>query len=128
MRKFFDSIDHAILRKLISKKVSDRNTLSLIDIIFESFQKEKGKGLPLGNVTSQLFANIYLNELDQFIKHELKARYYFRYCDDFVIVHHERKFLEDAISYIGNFLNQKLLLLLHPDKVKICTVQGGWIS
>ncbi|MEK9151014.1 MAG: RNA-directed DNA polymerase [Patescibacteria group bacterium] len=125
IRKFFDSIDHEILRKLIGKKVTDYDTLWLIDIIFASFEKEKGKGLPLGNVTSQLFANIYLNELDQFAKHTLKARHYFRYSDDFVIVHSNRIFLEEALVKIRLFVSEKLLLVLHPYKVEIRKVNQG---
>lgn len=125
IRKFFDSIDHAILRQLIIQKVSDKEALLLIDVIFESFQKEKGKGLPLGNVTSQLFANIYLNELDQFVKHQLKAKHYFRYCDDFVIVHTDRRYLEWMIGVIRDFLCEKLLLELHPNKVEIRKVNQG---
>ena len=125
IRKFFDSIDHEILCKLIGKKVTDYDTLRLIDIIFASFEKEKGKGLPLGNVTSQLFANIYLNELDQFAKHTLKARHYFRYSDDFVIVHSNRIFLEEALVKIRSFVSEKLLLELHPYKVEIRKVNQG---
>ncbi|MFZ2300144.1 MAG: reverse transcriptase domain-containing protein [Candidatus Moraniibacteriota bacterium] len=125
IRRFFDSIDHEILRQLIGKKVTDYDTLWLIDIIFASFEKEKGKGLPLGNVTSQLFANMYLNELDQFAKHTLKARYYFRYSDDFVIVHSNRIFLEEALVKIRSFVSEKLLLELHPYKVEIRKVNQG---
>ncbi len=125
VRKFFDSIDHGILRSLIVKKVHDPELLTLLDILFASFEKSNGKGLPLGNVTSQLFANIYLNELDQFLKHELKARHYFRYCDDFVIVHADRIFLEYAEERIAQFLHEKLLLELHPHKVEIRKVHQG---
>ena len=125
VRKFFDSIDHDILSELIIQKVDDEDILWLIDIIFTSFEKEKGKGLPLGNVTSQLFANIYLNELDQFAKHTLKARYYFRYCDDFVIVHNDRIFLENVIKRIERFLKNNLQLELHPNKVKIRKASQG---
>lgn len=125
VRKFFDSIDHEILRELIMRKMDDKDILRLIDIIFDSFEKEKGKGLPLGNVTSQLFANIYLNELDQFAKHILKAKYYFRYCDDFVIVHADKIFLENAISKIREFLKDNLQLELHPNKVEIRKVSKG---
>jgi len=125
IRKFFDSIDHEILRKFIGKKVTDYDTLWLIDIIFASFEKEKGKGLPLGNVTSQLFANIYLNELDQFAKHILKARHYFRYSDDFIIVHSNRIFLEEALVRIRSFVSEKLSLELHPYKVEIRKVNQG---
>lgn len=125
VRKFFDSIDHSILRELILQKVDDKDIFWLIDIIFASFEKEKGKGLPLGNVTSQLFANIYLNELDQFVKHKLKAKHYFRYCDDFVIVHEDKKYLENAIIEITKFLKNNLQLELHPNKVEIRKVSQG---
>ena len=125
VRKFFDSIDHKILRELIIQKVDEKEILWLIDIIFDSFEKEKGKGLPLGNVTSQLFANIYLNELDQFAKHALKAKHYFRYCDDFIIVHQDRNFLDNAKKKIADFLEYKLHLKLHPDKVEIRKVSQG---
>lgn len=125
VRRFFDSIDHDVLRKLISEKISDQDALWLIDCIFSSFEKEKGKGLPLGNVTSQLFANIYLNELDQFAKHSLGARHYFRYCDDFVIVHDDKVFLENALGEIKVFLKEHLLLNLHPHKVEIRKVGQG---
>jgi len=125
IRKFFDSIDHHVLRNLIVQKVNDPETLWLADSIFASFEKEKGKGLSLGNVTSQLFANVYMNEFDQFAKHVLKAHYYFRYCDDFVIVHSDRKFLEHAIVKIRAFLKEILLLDLHPYKVEIRKITQG---
>ena len=73
IRKFFDSIDHNILFNLISKKVADPDLLLLIKQIICSFENITDKGLPLGNVTSQLFSNIYLNELDQYVKHILKV-------------------------------------------------------
>lgn len=94
-------------------------------MVIGSFEKEQGKGLPLGNVTSQLFANIYLNELDRFAKHVLKTRHYFRYCDDFIIVHHDRNFLETISKRIGTFLHEELLLDLHPNKVEIRKVSQG---
>lgn len=125
VRKFFDSIDHGILHALIAKKITDPDLLWLVDILFRSFAKAPGKGLPLGNVTSQLFANVYLNELDQFVKHELKAKYYFRYCDDFVTLHTDRLFLEDALCKVAVFLREKLLLELHPLKVEIRKVHQG---
>jgi len=79
VRKFFDSINQDILINLIKRKIEDKNAVWLIEKIVRSFPK----GLPLGNITSQLFANVYLNELDQFVKHKLKVKYYIRYCDDF---------------------------------------------
>ena len=125
VRKFFDSVDHKILRALILKRVTCADTVWLLDLIFASFEKEEGKGLPLGNVTSQLFANIYLNELDQYAKHVLKAKHYFRYSDDFVVVHRDRKFLEECIISVSQFLFDALRLELHPHKVEIRKASQG---
>lgn len=81
--------------------------------------------MPLGNLTSQFFANIYLNELDYFVKHELKARYYIRYVDDFVILHRSKTQLKLWKEEIDNFLREKLKLELHPDKSKIISLSRG---
>jgi len=81
--------------------------------------------MPLGNLTSQFFANVYLNELDQFVKHTLKVRYYIRYVDDFVILDHSRKRLEDHQEKIQGFLSENLKLLLHPDKSRIIPLSRG---
>ncbi len=99
--------------------------MRLVDELFKSFEKENNKGLPLGNVTSQLFSNIYLNELDQFVKHKLKLKYYFRYCDDFVIVYQDKKFLFEVMERIRSFLHEDLLLDLHPKKVEIRPLRRG---
>lgn len=125
IKKFFDSIDHAILLRLIQKEVTDAETLDLISAIIASFEKSPGKGLPLGNVTSQLFANIYLHELDFFVKHRLKVRYYFRYCDNFVILDESRQNLIIALQVIKQFLQEELLLTLHPYKVTLRKVRQG---
>jgi retron-type reverse transcriptase len=117
VRRFFDSIDHAILLKLLSKKIQDDKLMSVIDVIVRSFEKSPGKGLPLGNLTSQLFSNIYLNELDQFVKRELHVRYYIRYADDFVILSRDREYLESLLSQIRAFLPSNLAVELHPGKV-----------
>ena len=119
IKKFFDSVDHRILIKLISAGFADLQVLGLIELIIGSFHTQTGKGLPLGNVTSQLFANIYLNELDQFVKHELKVRHYIRYTDDFVNVSRDEVYLESLILKIGKFLFDILKLGLHPRKI-IC--------
>ncbi len=125
IKKFFDSVDHDILLKLIKKKVKDKKTIYLIKNIIKSFNKKRGKGIPLGNLTSQLFANIYLNELDQFIKHKLKAKHYIRYCDDFLILSCDKIFLADLISPIENFLAKELELHLHPEKITIKKFKQG---
>jgi len=123
--KFFDSIDHEILKVLIFRKITEKDTIWLLENIISSFSKASGKGLPLGNVTSQLFANIYLNQFDQFIKHKLKAKYYIRYCDDFVIVSKDRRWLESLIPVISEFLDKNLKLVLHPKKTEIRKISQG---
>ena len=119
IRKFFDSVDKEILFRIIKRKIKDNESLRLISIILNSFYKETGKGLPLGNVASQLFANIYLNELDQFVKHSLKVRYYLRYCDDFIILGQNKQYLLWLIDKLANFLGEKLNLHLHENKIII---------
>ena len=125
IKKFFDCIDHIILFELIKKKISDADTLWLIDKILKSFEKSPNVGLHLGNVTSQLFANVYLNELDQFIKHKLKIEYYFRYADDFILVSKNEKLLMYYKKEIEVFLRENLKLELHPDKVFIRKLKRG---
>lgn len=125
IKKFFSSIDHSILWKYIERKILDGDVHWLICAIVNSFNRTEGRGLPLGNVTSQLFGNIYLNELDQYVKHVLRVKYYFRYCDDFLIVCIDRRFLEDCMQKIGIFLKEKLLLDLHPNKIQIKKLRQG---
>jgi hypothetical protein len=81
--------------------------------------------MPLGNLTSQFFANVYLNELDQFVKHELKAKYYIRYVDDFVILYDDKKMLEYYKNKINEFLKNILKIELHPHKCKITLAERG---
>ena len=121
IKKFFDSIDQDILLELIKNKIKDDNTNWLVGEVIKSFSC----GLPLGNITSQLFANIYLNELDKFIKHELKIKYYIRYCDDFVILEDNLACLDNYIEKIGDFLENNLKLKLHPNKIEIKKYSQG---
>lgn len=81
--------------------------------------------MPLGNLTSQLLVNIYLNEFDQLVKHQLKIKYYLRYADDFLVFSSDRNKLENLITPINDFLNNKLKLKLHPDKIFIKTLNSG---
>jgi len=81
--------------------------------------------MPLGNLTSQFFANVYLNELDYFVKHKLKAKYYIRYVDDFVILHKSKEQLEKWKAEIDRFLRDKLKIELHPEKSKIILLSRG---
>ncbi len=125
IKSFFNSIDHGILKNLLARRIQDPRALSLFQIIIDSFSKEAGKGLPLGNLTSQLFANIYMNELDQFVKTILRAKYYMRYCDDFVILDRDKELLSSYIEKISDFLNANLKLELHPKKVSIRKYHQG---
>jgi hypothetical protein len=81
--------------------------------------------MPLGNLTSQFFANVYLNELDYFVKHTLKAKFYIRYVDDFVILHSSQKQLEIWKREIDKFLREKLKIELHPDKSRVIPLSRG---
>lgn len=127
VKQFFASVDHEILTKIIVKKVKDENILWLINEILTSFRtdKDKGIGIPLGNLTSQIFANIYLNELDQFIKHNLKIKYYVRYADDFIILNTEKLQLKPNLIALGNFLQDSLKLQLHPKKIILRKLTQG---
>lgn len=119
IKKFFASVDHQILLKLVQKRVKDLDLIWLLKQVLNSFSSEKGvdKGIPLGNLTSQVFANIYMNELDLFIKQQLRIKYYVRYADDFLLLSENKKNLESFVNPIRNFLEQNLQLKLHPQKI-----------
>jgi RNA-directed DNA polymerase len=130
IKKFFANIDHNMLMGILARHISDEKSLSLLWEIVESFSSKKSDvnsrvGLPLGNLTSQLLVNIYMNEFDQFVKHKLKAKYYIRYADDFVFMLDDRAWLEAQIPLIQSFLAEKLRLTLHPEKLFIKTLASG---
>jgi len=123
--KYFDSINHNILNNLIKKKIKDNKTLWLIGEIIKSNNcNSLNRGIPIGNLTSQLFANIYLNELDQFVKHKLKQQKLIRYMDDFLILGNKND-LKIVKKFIGYFLNKKLNLQFNPKKANIFPVLRG---
>ncbi len=125
IKQFFASMNHEILRSLLKVQVQDPDVLALLDEIIESLSTAPGKGIPLGNITSQLFANIYLHELDWFVKQELGEKHYLRYCDDFVFLNTDRKHLESLIQPIRDFLAERLKLTIHPDKITIHSWSQG---
>jgi len=127
IRKFFANIDHKILKDILGCYIDDVDTLWLFEKVIDSFHtnKEMDIGLPLGNLTSQLFINIYMNEFDQYLKQVLKVKYYIRYADDFVILHKNKQYLINLLPYISKFLGTRLKLLLHPDKVFIKPLNLG---
>jgi retron-type reverse transcriptase len=125
IRKFFANIDHRGLLEILENKIPDTNILWLLKNVIDSFSSAENKGLPLGNLTSQLFCNIYMNEFDKFVKHGICAKWYARYADDFVLLSEDRHWLELQLSRISNFLESRLKLTLHPDKVFIKTFASG---
>lgn len=154
IRGFFMSLKKEILFKLISKQVKNPELLWLTRIIifndpiknFTSkgdrslfakipshkslFHVPKNQGLPIGNLTSQFFANIYLNELDQFVKHYLKTKYYLRYVDDFLLLSRDKNELEEWRNKIIHFLEQHLQLELNLQKQILQNTDGGinWLG
>lgn len=106
--KFYPSIDQEILSRIVHKKIKCSGALWLLDDIIFSYPG--GKNVPIGNYTSQWFGNLYLNELDQFIKNECKVRGYLRYCDDFCLFYESKAFLRDMKQRIEQFLFEKLQL------------------
>lgn len=125
IEKFFANIDHQILLEILGKYISDQDIFWLLEEVIESFAMNPAKGLPLGNLTSQLFCNVYMNEFDKFVKHQLKVKYYLRYADDFVLLSENRDALLDKISRISNFLAHKLKLRLHSKKIILQTLASG---
>ena len=128
IKHYFEEVSHNILLKIIAGRIQDKKVMGLIAQILNNFNtKIRGKGMPLGNLTSQFFANIYLHELDKFVKHKLKAKYYLRYVDDFIIMHHSGEQLAQWKEQINNFLKQELKIELHPEKSKITPLRKGII-
>lgn len=126
IRKFFATIDHEVLMRILRSYIPDEKILGLLAHIIDSFNFAKeGVGLPLGNLTSQLLVNVYMNEFDQFVKHKLKVKNYIRYADDFVLLSENKKELEGHLERIGVSLRDNLHLALHPNKVSIRTMASG---
>lgn len=126
IRKFFATVDQATLLNIVRDYISNKDVVDLLEKIVSSFYSTKnGVGLPLGNLTSQLLVNIYMNKFDQWIKHKMKTKHYIRYADDFVILSTNRDYLSELIPKIADFLEEKLKLSLHPDKVFIKSFASG---
>ncbi|MDP2944206.1 MAG: reverse transcriptase/maturase family protein [bacterium] len=127
IRRFFASIDHQILKNILVKYIDDRDLLWLFGQVIDSFNTpgKIGVGLPLGNLTSQLLVNVYMNEFDQFVKRILKIKSYIRYADDFVFLSENKNNLIALRPKLEEFLNERLKLSLHPKKTFFKTLAGG---
>lgn len=121
---YFPSIDHAILLDMLKEIIKDEKVIWLMSKLLENFSTSPGKGMPLGNYTSQFLANVYLNKFDYFVKHGLRIKYYMRYVDDFVIFHQEKRVLGQYQKEIQEYLHG-LALKLHPQKSKILPLRNG---
>lgn len=128
IKRFFDSVDHAILLDCLKRRIDCSDTICLLEEIVGSFALQNTPpkhGLPLGNLTSQLFANVYLDAFDHFVKERLGIRHYIRYTDDAVILHHDPAFLEMLLGPIAVWLWEERRLALHPRKVEIRKLTQG---
>lgn len=123
IKKFFYSIDRAILKSIVAKKITCRRSYDLVCKIIDSSPSEAG--LPLGNLTSQLFANVYLNELDHYVKRSLKCKFYVRYADDTFFVLNNRSHAISILNKVREYLRQKLGLTTHAHKTVLCQVASG---
>ena len=102
IKKFFANINHDILKNILASYISDKDILWLLGRVIDSFEAKPKTGLPLGNLTSQLFVNIYMNEFDQFVKHKLKQKHYIRYADDFVFLSDNKENLIYIINLVSS--------------------------
>lgn len=127
VKKFFVNINHKVLTTILEESIGDQHLIWLLKNIIGSFQS-KGRqriGLPLGNLTSQLLINIYMDKFDQFVKHRLKENYYIRYADDFIILSDNYFHLANILPLISDFLENRLRLELHENKTFIKTIASG---
>lgn len=125
IRQFFASIDQSVLMRILDSYIPDKRIVQLLHEVVGSFSVAPNIGLPLGNLTSQLFVNVYMNEFDQFMKHGLRVKHYLRYADDFAILSYDRNLLEAYLPLVREYLRDFLKLTLHPNKVSIRTIASG---
>ena len=124
VRKYFETIDHAVLKNKLGKTIKDNDVYELLCRIIDSYENAPGKGLPLGNQASQWFALLYLDAADRLIKERLQIKYYVRYMDDFILLHQDKNYLLDCLREIKSIFHNDLLLELNS-KTQIFPVKNG---
>jgi hypothetical protein len=127
IQKYFESIDHGVLKDLIRRMIKDAELLGLIDTIIDHAVpgSDVGKGLPIGNLTSQHFANAYLGELDHFLKDRLRVPGYLRYMDDFILFSDDKAQLRAWLEDIRRFTAERLKLVLKEKVTRLAPVTEG---
>lgn len=121
VRKYFDSVDHVHLKELLCRLFKDARLISLFERIIESYESSSGRGIPIGNLTSQYFANYYLSGLDHLVKEEMGVLGYVRYMDDFVLWDDSKEKLKEALGIIESFCMDKRNLKLKPPCLNRCS-------
>lgn len=120
VHKYFDTISHEILRRLLYRRFKDKKLMYLLAQIIESYETLPGRGIPIGNLTSQYFANLYLGWLDHYVKETLCLKGYLRYMDDFVLLGDSREELKECYGKVKEFLREDLSLELNAPKLNRC--------
>ncbi|MGL5318932.1 MAG: RNA-directed DNA polymerase, partial [Bacteroidales bacterium] len=120
VRKFFDSVDHQVLKGLLTSIFKDPSLLSLFEDIIDSYQVGEGRGLPIGNLTSQYFANHYLSVSDRVIKETYQIKAYVRYMDDMLLFHNNKNILKKVGDRLISFLARELRLQVKPICLNAC--------
>jgi hypothetical protein len=124
VRKYFDSIDHGVLKTLLSALIREARALELFSVIIDSYNPETGKGIPIGNLTSQHFANFYLSGFDHYLKERCRVKRYLRYMDDMLIFSPSKRELAGLYALSGSYTAEKLGLTLKPPVIAPVT-QGA---
>lgn len=131
VQKFFYHLDQDIIFRLLCRRVFNPNVQNLLWKVIDSWRyPATERGIPIGNLTSQIFANVYLHELDIFVKHRLRLPWYYRYADDLIILTETKEQAEQAILAISNFVSIRLCLTLHPNKIIFRPCHSGvdWLG
>lgn len=124
IRKYFDYIDHDVLKEMLYKNIEDKDVMNILNQIIDSHEKSKNKGIPLGNQTSQWFGLLYLNPLDRLIKEKLHIKYYTRYMDDCILIHKDKEYLKKCLQKMRILIEEELHLEFN-EKTNIFPLKNG---